>query len=150
MSYMDVEICAKVLEAFKSDPVLASYVKSFTMGEMNAARKLFPFINIGNTHISVERINVADEMKRYTIIGSAGTHSLVDCVAFSGDGSARKGIVELCADIVAVVRQNTFSGAFSRPVRNLSVDTEALSDKAGFIRIGTVRFEGETIKKRVG
>jgi len=148
MAYTDAEICSKVLETLRSDLVLASYVKSFTLGDMNVSRKLFPFINVGNTHISVESINIVHDMKRYTVVVSAGTHSLVGGLAFAGDGSGKKGIVELCSDITAVVRQNLFGGAFSMPVRNVIVDTEALSDKAGFTRVGTVRFVGECIVRR--
>jgi hypothetical protein len=148
MTYIDSEICAKVLDTLKNDPVLASYVECFTLGEMNVSQKMFPFINVGNTHISVESINIVDDMKRYTIVLSAGTFSRAGNVSYAGDGSEKKGIVELCSDIVSVVRQNTFGGVFSMPVRDIIVDTEALSDKAGFTRIGTVKFEGECIVRR--
>jgi hypothetical protein len=145
MAYMDIEICTKVLDALKNDSILTSYVKSFTLGEMNVARTLFPFINVGNTHISVESINNVDDMKQYTIVVSGGMHSHVGNVAYAGDGSGKKGIVELCSDITAVIRQNTFDGVFSMPVRKVIVDTEALCDKAGFIRICAVKFKGVLI-----
>jgi len=145
--YTDAEVCAKILETISGATELC-YVKSFTLGDMNVSRALYPFINVGNTHVSVEAHDIVNDIRRYTVTLSAGTHSLAGNLAYDGNGADKKGIVELCSDIVSVVRQNYFGGGFFKPVQSLSVDTEALSDRAGFMRIGTVRFTGECFVRR--
>ncbi len=51
----------------------------------------------------------------------AGTHSLVPGRAFEdSEQSGAKGIVQLCEDIVAVVRDNTFGGIFFAPPADIT------------------------------
>jgi len=87
-------------------------VKSFTVGEQDTAKKLFPFITILTLRYTLEERDTANDIYVYTVAIIAGTRNLAPGVAFEGDDSGRKGILQLREDIMKVIRPNDFSGVF--------------------------------------
>lgn len=138
-----MEIENKVLGALKNDATLSGYVKSFSQGDMNISRKLFPFIEVGNFVYREKQLLAASGIFLYTVNIYAGTGSLAPGVAFRGGSSGAKGIADLCNDIAAVIRNNRFSGAFFKPVRDVKVDPRYRFNRPETICIGKVSFSGE-------
>jgi hypothetical protein len=58
-----VNIENKVLDTLKNDATLSGYVKSFTKGDINASRILFPFVALGNMRYREGRLLDAGGMQ---------------------------------------------------------------------------------------
>ncbi len=115
----DKNIIYAILDSLQNDPQLSSYIKKYSAGTSEISRKLFPYINVGGLQCEVSEKTLGrrgyDRYEyRFEII--AGTKSLVDEKAFSGDN----GILQICDDIVNVIRPNDF-GIFDFPVRILNI-----------------------------
>ncbi len=120
MEVDDRDIKDTVIEALRSDPVVSDYVKSFSTGEMGVSRKIFPFIAVGNLECDISPRTIGwkgYDAFTYTLEIRSGTRSLVPGEAFAGE----RGILQLCEDIVNVVRPSDFGGIFTSPVDVLGV-----------------------------
>jgi hypothetical protein len=148
MSTFNRDIVNAVLDALRDDPALADYVKSFTAGDQDAVKKLFPFITVANMRYSLEAQDTANDVYVYTVEIMAGTRSLAKGTAYEGDDSGRKGILQLCEDIVGVVRTNTFNRMFSRPVSRIRYKINNKPDSGGAVWVGIINFACERIVLR--
>ncbi|HOO57412.1 MAG TPA: hypothetical protein PLN69_11350 [bacterium] len=137
------EIEDKVIDALKNDPTLASYVKSFSRGGMNISKKQFPFVEVGNFSYREEQLLAASGIFVYSVDIYAGTKNLAQGVAYQGSESGTKGITGLCHDIVKVILNNHFSGAFFNIVANINNIPRYRGDKSETICIGKVSFTGD-------
>ncbi len=136
-------IMDKVLAELRSDPTLSEHVKSISHGNLNFARKQFPFIEAGRFSYEEGELLEASGTLVYTVDIYAGARSLAPGAAYEGSGSGAKGVVELCEDIMRLCVNNTFGGAFIKPVVNVSNNPRYLFDKAETICVGLVSFTGE-------
>ena len=148
MSTFNRDIVNAVLDALRDDPALAGYVKSFTAGEPEIAKKLFPFITIVNLRYTLAARDTANDVYVYTVGIMAGTKNLAPGVAFEGNDTNRKGILQLCEDIVGVVRANSFGGKFSRPVSDIRYRVREKRDSGGAVWLGAVSFDGKRFVRR--
>ena len=148
MTTLNRDIVNNVLDALKNDPALAGYVKSFTIGEPDTPKKLFPYITIANLGYSLMERDTANDLYTYTMEIIAGTRSLARGLAFEGEGDARKGILQLCEDIVGVVRANNFNKLFTRPVNDISYRASDKPDSGGSLWQGIVIFNGDRVTRR--
>jgi hypothetical protein len=115
MDITEIEILRTILYTLENDATLSEYVKSFTFGENDISRKMFPFINVGNVKYEVESLSIGKhgcDRFDYTIEITGGVRYLLPKTAFSGDDGGRKGIMQLREDIIKVIRPNDFSGIF--------------------------------------
>ena len=133
----------KVLSELETDATLSGYVKSFTQGDMNLARKKFPFVSIGNFSYREKQLLAASGIFIYSVDIYAGTKNLAAGVAYLGNDSGKKGIVELCHDIRKVIEDNSFSGTFLNTPAGIRINPRHYTDKAEMICIGKISFEGE-------
>ncbi len=110
-----------IKEELENDPTLASYVKSFKAGDLRISRMIYPYVSVANISLGIAPHDTARDIHTYSIQIMAGTRSLVPGRAFEGsEQSGARGIVQLCEDIVAVVRDNTFGGIFFAPPANIT------------------------------
>ena len=119
MDISEIEILKTVLKTLENDTILSGYVKSFTLGENDISRKVFPFINVGNLKYEIATLSIGKhgcDRFDYTIEITGGVKYLLPKTAFSGDGAGRKGILQLREDITKVIRPNDFGGVFWGPV----------------------------------
>jgi hypothetical protein len=148
MTTINRDIVSGVLVALMNDTTLAEYVKSFSAGEQDTAKKLFPFITIGNLRYQLLARDTANDTYVYTVEVVAGTRSLARGVAYEGDKTGRKGIIQLCEDIVGVVRTNTFNGLFASPISDIRYRLADKPDSGGAIWQGIITFTGERLVRR--
>ncbi len=132
-----------VLEALKNDNTLAGYVRSFTKGDIHFSGKLFPFVMLGEVTYREGRLLASGGTLIYTVKVYGGTRSLAPGVAYGGIPPDKKGVAELCNDIVNVIRNNNFSGAFVKPVADIKVKPSEMSDSAETICISEIVFDAE-------
>lgn len=140
MDESEKEILHAVCDALRNDPALAGYVKSFSVGDEEASRKLFPFISVGNMECRVEPLTIGRggyDRFWYTLTIHAGTRSLALEEAYAGE----HGILQLVEDIVAVIRPNDF-GVFERMVEVIDVATAFVEDSGGTDWRGTIPIHG--------
>ena len=137
------EMIERILEALKNDQELSSYVKSFTAGEANVSRKLFPFVDVGSIHRDVIPYTIISNVFRYRIEILAGTKSLAPGTAYSGDDFGRKGIVQLKEDVESVIRGNHFDGTFRKLVETIDSRTGRQKDGSGAVQLALITFTGE-------
>jgi len=119
MAVDDKEILHAVKDALQNNPTLAGYVKSFSVGRLDAPRKVFPFLAVGNLKCRISPISLnarGCDSHEYMMEIRAGTRSLAAGVAFGGEN----GILQLCEDVVTAVRPNDF-GVFICPAEVVGV-----------------------------
>ena len=119
MSVDDKEILHAVKDALQNDTTLAEYVKSFSVGDMNISRKLFPYLAVGNLKCKISPRSLGArgyDSYEYMMEVRLGARSLAPGVAFGGEN----GILQLCEDVVTAVRPNDF-GVFTCPVEVVGV-----------------------------
>lgn len=143
MSEFNRTFVRKVRDALKNDPTLASYVKSFTLGDVGASRKLFPFIAVGNVRYEIKPVTNVSDVHKYSIEILLGTSSLLSDLAYEGNEAGKKGILQLKQDVTAVLRGNRFDGILLKPVHEIESLDGKSSDASGTVRLATVRFFGE-------
>ena len=115
---------------------------------MRAARKLFPFITIGNMKYTITPHTTASDMYSYNIDILAGTASLVPGVAFDGAESGKKGIVQMCDDIAAALRASTLGGFLIFPI-SVTVMHHGKGKKTGSaIWLGNITIKCEKLIRR--
>ncbi len=129
------EILDNILEALRSDQKLSSYVKRISHGDMSVSRKIFPFIDVGNFHISQDKATTGSVVLTYMIEIIAGTKSIAPGVAREGAESGAAGIIQLCDDICDALRGRTFNMR-STPAYLMKSNPDILSDKGETIHIG--------------
>lgn len=148
MTTFSIDLINAVLDALKADATLGGYVMSFTAGDQDAARKLFPFVTVAGMRYELTESDTARDTYMYTVEITVGTRSLARGEAYDGDGTDRKGILQLCEDVARVVRGSTFGGMFTRPVEGISYRTADKSDGGGTIWLGVLKFSGERLVAR--
>ena len=121
------------------DPALSAYVKRISHGNMSYSRKLFPYVEVGNFHITRVEIVGGGVDLHYAIEITAGTRSLAHGLAYKGDGADRKGISDLCDDVRSLILNNTFGGVFE-PVVKIKCDPNYRMDSAGTLHVGSIVF----------
>ncbi len=77
-----------------------------------------------------------------------GKSRLARGVAFEGDDKGRKGILQLCDDIVAVIRANNFNKLVTRPVSDINYRISDTADTGGSLWRGIVIFNGDRVTRR--
>jgi hypothetical protein len=115
MDTTEIEILKTILHMLETDATLSQYVKSFTLGENDISRKLYPFINVGNMKYESSPLSIGKhgwDRFDYTIEITGGVSFLLPKTAFSGDDGGRMGILQLREDIMKVIRPNDFGGIF--------------------------------------
>ncbi|HOO57413.1 MAG TPA: hypothetical protein PLN69_11355 [bacterium] len=115
LSCLDIQ--KKVLEILENDPVLSGYVKEFSIGGENTARKLFPCVTVAEVTNDIEPLCIgpgAPNLNRYRIVIRGGTRHTLPEIARRGDGAGKKGIVQLTDDIVAAIYPGNLEGIFKR------------------------------------
>lgn len=133
----------KILETLKEDPDIAACVKRFTTGTMTHSQFVFPYVDIVNLGCKEKELMAASGQVTMSFEIHAGIKNLAPEVAYKGNESGRKGIVELCNDIGRVVENNRFKGAFFGPTRNVKINPRFLYDKAETTFVGLVSFSGD-------
>jgi len=135
------QILNAVKNALAADTTLAAYVKSFSIGEMEAPKMFFPFIAVGNLACGISPATLGAAGKddfKYSLEIRCGTKCLVPEKAYSGEN----GILQLCEDIVSAAWPNDF-GVFDKPVRIRGVNTAYKTVSGGSLWIGSVSITGE-------
>lgn len=134
------EILHAVKSALEGDATLAGYVKSFGVGELDSARKVFPFVTVGNLECAIEPrtigVNASDTLS-YTMEIRAGVRNASPGEAFGGE----QGILQLCEDVVSAVRPNDF-GIFDAPVEVSGVYPGYKADSGGTEWVGSIAIRG--------
>ncbi len=148
MSSKSRTIAVDVMEALKSDETLSSYVKSFTLGGAGAAQKLFPLITRANLRCEIFANDTSADIYVYSVDILAGTRSLAPGLAFDGNDAGRKGIVQLCNDIVHVLRTNSFGGLFCKPVSEIGYKIYEGVDSGGAVWYAGIAFKGEAYERQ--
>ena len=149
MSGENRELVSRIYDALRNDKMLASYVKRFSKGDTGAARKLFPFVSVGNVRYDVEPVTTAHDLYKYTVEVFGGVRSLVPGAAFDGGGvPGIRGILHLCDDLAIALRGATLGGFLSRPMEILNMGYEPGPDKSGFTAYGAVVFVMEIMRLR--
>lgn len=147
----EVFIEERILEALKGDEALASYVRNFSLGDIDVSRILFPFVAVGNVDCEITARTIGrggSDVHRYTVEVVAGTKHTLPEIALRGDGKEKKGIKQLCDDIVQVIRMNTYGGLFNAPPSVIRVRKGPRSGSAGTIWGGVVTFVAERMVQR--
>lgn len=134
----DVE--KKVLAALKTDGVSAETIKSFTTGDLNASKILFPFVVLEASSYEEGIIRAASGTLVYIIDVYAGTKSIAPGVAYEGSDSGKKGIAEICNEIKRVVENNRFANIFVHPTTDIQVVPRYSVNKDETVCIGKVTF----------
>ena len=135
---------SNILKTLENDPVLSSYVKSFTAGTMGHSRFVFPYVDLVNLGCREKQLMAASGELTISFEIFAGVKNIATGVAYKGsETTGFKGIAELCQDIVNVVANNRFNGAFWKPVTNVSANPRFLHDKAETVFAGIVKFTGD-------
>lgn len=121
-----LEVSRKILDCLKRNPALSSYVKTFQIGGIESARKLFPFVTVETPHrdcsaLSMGRNGYMNNLYVMNIYG--GTYHSLPEIAYSGGESGGKGIVQLNSDLINAVIPSDFDGAFAGPVRLIGATT---------------------------
>jgi hypothetical protein len=151
-AYMDeVFVEESILEELSKDEVLASYVKNFSLGDIDVSRILFPFVAVGNVDCEITPRTIGrggSDVHRYTIEVVAGTKHTLPEIALRGDKKEKKGIKQLCDDVVRVIRMNTYGGLFNAPPSVVRVRKGPKSGSAGTIWGGVVTFDVERTVNR--
>ena len=120
MSSNNRTLIDKIHAKLSTDETLSGYVKSFTKGDMNTARMLFPFVSVGNLSYTLQPHSTVYDKYIYTVEILAGTHSIAPGVAFRGtNDGGKKGILQLCGDITAVLRNNTLDNFLTIPISEI-------------------------------
>lgn len=134
MEIINMEIAEKVLEKLKNDSVLATYVKEFTIGGGNISRKIFPYVAIVDVS-EVERPlcigNGAPNEQNYRITIQGGTYHTLSEIARRGNGSGKKGMVQLNDDIVTAVFPDNICGLFNPTVRLVKAEPKETPGSGG-------------------
>lgn len=148
MSDVNRQLIDRIYELLKSDEILKSYVKSFSKGDMNASRKLSPFVSVGDLRYTVVPVTTGDDLYTYSIDILTGVRSLVPGLAFEGTDSGRKGIVQLCGDVAAVLRGNHLGGFLLKPISEIGISHGRGRDSSDFMQLGTVTIVAEIMVDR--
>ena len=126
-----VEISRKILETLQSNPTLSEYVKSFSIGGIDASRKQFPFVTVEAPKREANALTIGRNgfmNNTYTIRIFGGTYHTLPDVAHAGDDNGKKGIIQLNADLLNAVIPCNFNDTFAGPVTLLQAST---AHKAG-------------------
>jgi len=141
------QILNAVKDALAADTTLAAYVKSFSVGDMEISRKIFPYISVGNINHSLATATMGSGGKdrvtyMFEIRGGVKHHRCEK--AFSGE----EGIMQLCEDIVSVAWPNDF-GVFGSPAEIVAVRPAHISGTAGTLWIASVNLRGVCLVDRI-
>lgn len=142
-----VELTKKILDCLRNDPALSEYVKSFSIGGMDFARKLFPFVAIEAPERESETLTIGRNgymNNMYTIRIFGGTQHILPEVAHGGNDSGKKGILQLSSDLINAFMLNDFGGALAAPGELQYASTAHKPDSAGRIWMTTVVLKGRT------
>lgn len=132
-----------ILAALQNDGVLVETINSFTKGDLNTSKKLFPFVVVEVTSYEEGSIRAASGTLVYSVDVFAGTRSIAPGVAYGGSDSGKKGIAEICNEIKRVVENNRFSNTFIHPTTDIQVDPRYSVNKDETVCIGRVAFKNE-------
>ena len=141
-----LEIQNKVSDKLKNDPALAGYVKEFSVGRENVMRMIYPYVTVAGIDFQVEAGTLGRKCKGryiYDIIIQTGTQHILPDVARLGNGSDKKGIVQLNDDVVAAVFPDNLDGLFNPSLTLSLVTAAAEDDSGGRIWRGTIVLSGQ-------
>jgi len=119
------EIASRIVDTLKLDPVLAVCVKSWSVGDAESVKTVFPFIAVeapdsDSTPLTMGADGHSEEDLTINIYG--GTRHILPHVAHAGNESTR-GVIQLNSDIINAAVGHDFNGLFAGPVRLLRADT---------------------------
>lgn len=140
-----LEIQKKVLEKLQNDATLASYVKDFSIGEEDVSRTIWPYVSVSDVNLRVGPLTIGaggSAMFYYDIVIQAGTRHTLPEIAFAGDDSGKKGIVQLVDDAVTAVFPDNLDGLFNPTLRLEQAGAEEEPGSAGTAWRGTIRLSG--------
>jgi len=138
-----LEVTNKVLNALSSDPELSGYVAQFSKEGTGNSQNSFPFLIVEYPSFCEKQLLAASGIFVYRFEILAGIKNLAPGVTYKGNESGRKGIVEMCNDIVHVVKDNPLSGTFIIPAYNIRIEPKYIFDDSETIIIGRVSFDAD-------
>jgi len=142
------DLVDKTFELLTNDPALNARVKSFTKGDMNTARKIFPFVSVGNVRYTVTPRTAIHDMYSYSVDVLAGTHCLAPGAAFDGGKTGENGILQVCNAIVSALRGSTLDNFLTLPIREINISVGPGPAKSSFLWLATVNFTAEKMVQR--
>ena len=143
LSCMDIQ--KKTLEILENDAELAPYVAAFSIGGEKASRKRYPYVLVARVTDDVEPLCIgrnAPDLHNYLIVIHVGTWHTLAKIACEGNGSDKKGVVQLMDDTVAALYPGDLDGTLKPTLHLVKASHEEVADTGGRSRIATITFRG--------